>query len=72
MEKTINSYGEEYFHDYGDPLKISDIIKALQYIQQKHGDIYAAEWNDGILKTVKFVEIKTDTSGEITRAVLSV
>lgn len=29
MEKTINSYGEEYFHDYGDPLKISDIIKAL-------------------------------------------
>lgn len=32
MEKSVDSFGEEYYHDLGDPLPISDIIEALTEI----------------------------------------
>lgn len=32
MEKSVDSFGEEYYHDLGDPLPISDVIKALTEI----------------------------------------
>ena len=75
MEKSVDSFGEEYYHDLGDPLSISDIIEALTDIQSKYGDIKVWHWNDGILKTIKYVEIRKkqlSKTEEETRAILSV
>lgn len=60
MEKTesVDRFGEEYYHDLGDPLPISDIIKALTEIYNKYGNIKVWQWDDGILKTIKYVEIR--------------
>ena len=58
MEKSIDSFGEEYYHDLGDPLPISDIIKALTEIYNKYGNIKVWHWDDGIIKTIKYVEIR--------------
>lgn len=72
MIKDVNSYGEEYYHDYGDALKISDIIEALTKIKEQYGEIYVRKWNDGILKAISFVEVKTTINDpKETAAVLS-
>lgn len=75
MEKSIDSFGEEYYHNLEDPLSISDIIEALTEIQSKYGNIKVWDWNDGILKTIKCVEIRKKQLSETkeeTRAILSV
>lgn len=58
MKKSILQ-DEEYFHNYGDALSISDIIEALQYIKGTHGNINICVFGDGIFKEVDFIRIIT-------------
>lgn len=74
MEKSVDSFGEEYYHDLGDPLPISDIIEALTEIQSKYGNIEVWHWDDGILKTIKYIDIKKKQRSKTeyeTRAILT-
>lgn len=40
----------------GEPLKISDVIKLLNKIENERGDIYVGTWDDGILKYIRGVK----------------
>lgn len=51
-----------------EPLIISELIKKLEAIKEKRGDIKVGTWNDGIVKfirSVKYIEAVND-AGEVT------
>ena len=50
------------------PLLISELIKKLEVIKEKHGDIKIGTWNDGIVKfirSIRYMEAVND-AGEVT------
>lgn len=51
-----------------EPMKISELIKELTKLKNKHGNIKIGTWNDGIVKfirSVKYMEA-VDDKGNIT------
>jgi hypothetical protein len=50
-----------------EPMKISDAIKRLTELKDKHGDIKIGTWSDGICKyirSIKYIEA-TDYTGKV-------
>lgn len=46
---------------FSEPLTISQIIRKLKDIKEKHGDICVGTWNDGILRfirSIRYIEAK--------------
>ena len=50
-------------------MKITQIIEELEKIKQKEGDLFVSIFNDGILKTIDFVQV-THTCDNKNRMVL--
>lgn len=51
----------------GEPLIISELIKKLEAIKEKRGDIKVGTWNDGIIKFIRSIRVleATDANGDV-------
>ena len=53
-------------------MKITQIIEELEKIKQKEGDLFVSIFNDGILKTIDFVQVIHTCDNKDHRVLLSV
>lgn len=70
MEKVTEK--DHYYYRNEDGVRISDMIEALSEIEKEEGNLYVRNWNDGILKTLEFIEVVTSRDGKKKCVVLSV
>lgn len=70
MEKVTEK--DRYYYRNEDGVRISDMIEALSEIEKEEGNLYVRNWNDGILKTLEFIEVVTSRDGKKKCVVLSV
>ena len=70
MEKVTEK--DYYYYRNEDGVRISDMIEALSEIEKEEGNLYVRNWNDGILKTLEFIEVVTSRDGKKKCVVLSV
>ena len=70
MEKVTEK--DRYYYRNEEGVRISDMIEALSEIEKEEGNLYVRNWNDGILKTLEFIEVVTSRDGKKKCVVLSV
>lgn len=60
MEKTVIYDDYVVYMNEGEPLKISEIIDTLTQLKEEVGDGYLWKWDDGIMKTIKTIGVRTN------------
>lgn len=60
MEKTVVYDDYTVYMNEGEPLKISEIIDTLTQLKEEVGDGYLWKWDDGIMKTIKTIGVRTN------------
>lgn len=71
MEKTVIYDDYVVYMNEGDPLKISEIIDTLTQLKEEVGDGYLWKWDDGIMKTIKTIGVRTSPDKTEQRVELS-
>lgn len=70
QKRTI--YKDYIVYDNNDkPLFISEVIALLMQLKDELGDGYLWKWDDGIMKTIKSIGIRSNTSNTEKRIELS-
>ncbi|MBR2214030.1 MAG: hypothetical protein IJ889_06380 [Eubacterium sp.] len=71
MEKKV-IYDDYVVYTNGEnPLKISEIIDTLTKLKEEVGDGYLWKWDDGIMKTIKTIGVRTSSDKTEQRVELS-
>lgn len=71
MEKKVIYDDYVVYMNEGDPLKISEIIDTLTQLKEEVGDGYLWKWDDGIMKTIKTIGVRTSSDKTEQRVELS-
>lgn len=71
IQKRTIYEGYVVYDNDEEPLLISEIIALLTQLKDELGDGYLWKWDDGIMKTIKSIGVRSDASNTVKRIELS-